>query len=137
MRKVFRQVLYSEIAATHLHFVAVTCISGDEITPILAVRKYTLRNVQQRDQGANALKKEERATANALKKEEHAVANALKKEERAAANARYADSELIEIYRYDSLALNPVEVSRANKLVKARVIERMRMNPTAGMPIPS
>ncbi len=69
---------------------------------------------------AYVLKKEERAAANALKKEERAAANALKKEERAAANARYADSELIDIYRNDSSALNPDEVSRANVLVKAR-----------------
>jgi hypothetical protein len=34
-------------------------------------------------------------------------------------NRRYADSELIEIYRNDSSALNPDEVSRANELVKA------------------
>jgi hypothetical protein len=70
---------------------------------------------------AYALKKEERAAANALKKEERAAANALKKEERAAAaNARYADAELIKIYRNDSSALIPDEVSRAEELVKAR-----------------
>ncbi len=45
MSKVFRQVLDSDIAATQLNLVAVTCIFGNEITSLRVVRAYEFTQV--------------------------------------------------------------------------------------------